>query len=256
MLHYVPQQLMCFKPVHLEPTVCLLALAKTVWQPFVSLLQVRRSPQGPHAVPHTLQHALDDSPAAQLAADRAAAELIAEEQTAAIRHQQACSRAAHTKAKKQELRRNSQEGSQDHHTVHNKGTSVAPSAHADGLAATLSINIDAMVCGLAHNTPLQQQAQDNSVTFMQLQSAGLQHPQDSPQTDVTALCLDATYHKRNNLARLDTDLHWVRQAGCLDRSDLRHADEEQLMQQMLCCPLTKVKCKLCCGSLLFRRTYN
>lgn len=217
----------------------------------VSLLQVRRSPQGPHAVPHTVQHALDDSPAAQLAADRAAAELIAEEQTAAIRHQQACIRAAHTKAKKQELRRNSQEGSQHHHTIDTKGASVAASAHADNLATTHAINIDAVVYGLVHGTPLQQQAQDSSLTCMQLQSAGLQPPQDSPQTDITALCLDATYHKGNNLARLDTDPHWVRQAGCLDRSDFRHADEEQLMHKMLCCPLTKVRCKLQFGPLLF-----
>ena len=216
---------------------------------FVNLLQVRRSPQRLQAVHPTLQNAPDESLAAQRAADKAAAELIAEEQVAAIRQQQACMRAAHTKAKKQEPRHNSQKGSQGHHTIHNKDASSSPAAYADSLVPIHAINIDAVVYGLAHDTSLQQQAQGNGITCMQ--SLDLHPSQDSPQTYVSALRLDALHHIGNDSSRLARD----RQAGCLDSPDLRHADDDQLMQKMLCCPLTKVRCKLHCSpsSLVSRR---
>ena len=78
---------------------------------------------------------------------------------------------------------------------------------------------------------------------MPLQSLDLHQSQDNPQTYVSASCLDTMDHTGKNSSRLDRD----RQAGCLESPDLRHADEDQLMQKMLCCPLTKVSCKLHCS---------
>lgn len=209
------------------------------------LLQVRRSPQRVHAVSVTVQNAPDDSLAAQLAADRAAAELIAEEQIAAIRHQQACIRAAHTRAKKQELRQNNQERSQQHQTIDNKGAKDVATSQAYTPALTQLINTDTMVPGLAHDTTVQQQAHDHAAVCMCLQSVDLHQSQSRPQTDVSASCLDFTHPIGNNaIRRVDREWHQGRQAGCLDSSHTKHTDEGQLMLKMLCCPITKVRLRL------------
>ena len=90
----------------------------------------------------------DESLAAQTAADMAAAELIAEEQLAAIRQQQAGIKAAHMKAQK--LKHKLVEEPRHSRTSSDKSTKKGQLAHTDSLAGNHAIDIDAVVSLLVH----------------------------------------------------------------------------------------------------------
>lgn len=113
-----------------------------------NLLQVRRSPQRVPAASCTPQDVSDESLAAQTAADMAAAELIAEEQLAAIQHQQAGIKAAHMKAQKQKHKL-AQE-SRHSRSKSDKSTKEGQLAQTSGLADKHAIDIDAVVSLLVH----------------------------------------------------------------------------------------------------------
>ena len=115
------------------------------------LLQVRRSPQHAPAVSPTSQNMSNESLTAQAAANKAAAELIAEEQLAAIQQQQACIKTICDKAKKQKqkLAQKSQPGRTDS----NRSAKGGQSPKSGHLASNYPINIDAVVSLLMQPLP-------------------------------------------------------------------------------------------------------
>ena len=129
----------------------LLSLCMAALEHLVHLLQVRGSPQHAPALSSTPQHRSNESLAAQTAADKAAAELIAAEQLVAIRQQQACVRTARTKVKKQKQKLAEQ--SLIGVTDFSKSAQGGQLAKFDCLAGKHPTNIDAMVSLLVQPLP-------------------------------------------------------------------------------------------------------
>lgn len=85
---------------------------------------------------------------------------------------------------------------------------------------------------------------------MPVQSVELCQCQTSPRKDVAAPSLDTSQHMSYHAGGYNNqDLQWAGQPRCSDSlsSESSSTDEDQQMQKMLCCPITKVTSQLRCS---------